>query len=174
MPWITLVLWLGLEAGDAPSLFVRIEPELEADGVVDAAHETQAGNGLLVRVGLSSTAQPSSLTPMSSTALERGHRVHTQDREVVASILAVQAQRQVDSCHTESRCEVTGVKVDPLIPLSQPSSTHRLPQAVKYRQSASGIGASIAPVVGAKGHMGRQPVTLWMQPEGSMDPFRLD
>ena len=46
MPGVALVLRSGPEAGDAPPLIVRVEVQVQADGVVDAAHETYAGVGL--------------------------------------------------------------------------------------------------------------------------------
>jgi hypothetical protein len=46
---IALVFRLGPEAGDAATLVVGIELEVQAEGVVDAAHETHAGVGLFFR-----------------------------------------------------------------------------------------------------------------------------
>jgi hypothetical protein len=37
---IALVLGSGPEAGDAPAVVVGVEVQVQADGVVDAAHET--------------------------------------------------------------------------------------------------------------------------------------
>jgi hypothetical protein len=47
LPWIALVLWLGLEAGHAAALVVGVEFQMKPNGVVDAADETHAGVGLL-------------------------------------------------------------------------------------------------------------------------------
>ena len=41
-----LVFWLWLEAGNAATLVVGIEPQVQADGILDAAHETHARVGL--------------------------------------------------------------------------------------------------------------------------------
>jgi len=43
---VTLVVRLGLGAGDAAALVVGVEVQVQADGVVDAAHEAHAGVGL--------------------------------------------------------------------------------------------------------------------------------
>jgi hypothetical protein len=45
---IALVLGPGLEAGEAAALVVGVELELEADRILDAAHEAHAGVGLFV------------------------------------------------------------------------------------------------------------------------------
>ena len=58
LPWKALVFRSGPEAGVAPPLVVRVELELEADGVFDAADETHAGVGLFVH-GLLCVSCPS-------------------------------------------------------------------------------------------------------------------
>jgi len=45
---VTLVLRLGPEAGDAATLVVGVEGQVQADRIVDAAHKTHAGVGLFV------------------------------------------------------------------------------------------------------------------------------
>jgi hypothetical protein len=45
---IALVLRLGPEAGDASSRVVGVELELQANGILTAAHETDARVGLFV------------------------------------------------------------------------------------------------------------------------------
>jgi hypothetical protein len=50
---VALVLGPGPEAGDAAPLVVAVELEMESDGVVDTAHETHAGVGLLFHDALS-------------------------------------------------------------------------------------------------------------------------
>ena len=49
---IGLVLMLGPKAGNAPPLVVGVELELQADRVLNAAHETHAGVGLLFHGGI--------------------------------------------------------------------------------------------------------------------------
>ena len=43
---VALVVRLGPEAGDAPPLVIGVERQVQANGVVDAAHETHARVGL--------------------------------------------------------------------------------------------------------------------------------
>ena len=43
---VTLVVWLGPEAGDAAAFVVGVEGQVQANGVVDAADETHARVGL--------------------------------------------------------------------------------------------------------------------------------
>jgi len=53
LPWIALVLRFRLEAGDAPPLVVGVKVQVQADRILDAAHETHAGVGLFFHDALS-------------------------------------------------------------------------------------------------------------------------
>jgi len=46
LAWVTLVVRLGPKAGDAAAFVVGVEGQVQANGVVDAAHETHARVGL--------------------------------------------------------------------------------------------------------------------------------
>ena len=46
MPGVALVLRPGPEAGNAAALVIGVEVQVQADGVVDAAHEAHARVGL--------------------------------------------------------------------------------------------------------------------------------
>jgi hypothetical protein len=50
---VALVLRLGLEAGDAAALVVGVEGQVQADRIVNAAHEAHARAGLFVHDRLS-------------------------------------------------------------------------------------------------------------------------
>jgi len=58
---VTLVLRLGPEAGDAATLIVRIERQVQADRVVDAADKTHAGIGLLFHDAVSESSKSTPL-----------------------------------------------------------------------------------------------------------------
>ena len=50
LAWVTLVVRLGPKAGDAAAFVVGVERQVQANGIVDAAHETQARVGLFFHV----------------------------------------------------------------------------------------------------------------------------
>jgi hypothetical protein len=72
------VLRFGPEVGDAPSLVVGVEVQVQADGIVDAAHEAHAGVGLFLHDALSLCCLHYSIdvrigqTPPSPSSWERG------------------------------------------------------------------------------------------------------